>query len=313
MLEPAFMPVKNGRTATSANIPLGYEERVMPPNHAPRQNRGVAGDSSRRAIRSPGQWLLAPAKGRFAFTVIELLVVVGIMGVLIGLVTPAIIGLKGASNATKAAYDVAGAVENARAYAMANNTYVWVGFFEEDASKAPGIAGIGRIVISVVASTDGTGVFSTGVTAVDSARLIQVNAPMTIENVHLKTASSGDADFPVGTGNGDSFDTRPAVNVTGGLAQIGDTTPPSSITPFPFPTGSASPQYTFTKVIQFNPRGEAAVTSVKAPATAFQSRPIVEIGLQSTHGSTPDPKNRNVAAIQISGLVGNVKIYRRQL
>jgi len=53
-----------------------------------------------------------------------------------------------------------GLLEQARSYAMANHTYVWVGFEEVDASKNPSVnpqtIGTGRIAIAIVASRDGT-------------------------------------------------------------------------------------------------------------------------------------------------------------
>jgi hypothetical protein len=56
---------------------------------------------------------------------------------------------------TSAAYTIKGALDTARTYAKANNTYTWVGFFEEDISSAtPGTAGTGRLVMSIVASKD---------------------------------------------------------------------------------------------------------------------------------------------------------------
>jgi hypothetical protein len=38
---------------------------------------------------------------------------------------------------TSAAYAIKGVLEQGRTYAMANNTYTWVGFYEEDGSKPP--------------------------------------------------------------------------------------------------------------------------------------------------------------------------------
>lgn len=244
-----------------------------------------------------------------AFSLLELLVVMAIMVVMMALMAPAFIQIKGAGDVTKAAYDVAGVLENARAYATANNTYVWVGFFEEDQSKTDRTAGVGRIVLSVVASKDGTVIY-TASAAIDPTRLVQINKPVKIDNVHLKTAG---ATFPIGTGTGTTFDTRPAVDATDGTAQIGDTSPPDSQTPFQYPVGSPAPtaQYTFKKAIQFSPRGEASVTSFKAPATKYQPRAIVEIGLQPTHGNAVDVNSKNVVAVQVTGIVSNVKIYRR--
>ncbi len=50
-------------------------------------------------------------------------------------------------------------VEQARAYAMANNTYVFVGVVETDGSQpasGPQSTGIGRVAIQAFAALDGT-------------------------------------------------------------------------------------------------------------------------------------------------------------
>ncbi len=91
------------------------------------------------------------------FTLIELMVVIGIIVVLMVLLVPAFKGMKSAGDVTSAAYTVKGVLDQARTYAMTNNTYAWVGFFEEDInSTTPAVAGNGRLVLSVVASKDGT-------------------------------------------------------------------------------------------------------------------------------------------------------------
>src|SRR5438105_1894415 len=91
------------------------------------------------------------------FTLIELMVVIAIMVLVATFIAPAVTSLKGAGDVTSAAYTIKGVLDQARTYAKANNTYAWVGFFEEDvASTTPGTAGVGRLVMSVVASKDGT-------------------------------------------------------------------------------------------------------------------------------------------------------------
>src|SRR6266567_9104384 len=94
---------------------------------------------------------------RRAFTLIEMLVVMAIIALLMVLVAPAFTNLKSAGDVTGAASTVKGILDQARTYAKANNTYTWVGFYEENvASTTPGTVGVGRLVMSVVASTDGT-------------------------------------------------------------------------------------------------------------------------------------------------------------
>src|SRR5206468_10367282 len=98
------------------------------------------------------------------FTLLELLIVVGIIGLLLVLIAPAFTTIKGGSDVTSAAYTIKGVLDTARTYAKANNTYTWVGFYEEDVSQpSPVQAGdprctgcVGRLVMSIVASKDGT-------------------------------------------------------------------------------------------------------------------------------------------------------------
>ena len=248
---------------------------------------------------------------RAGFTLIELLVVVGIIGLLLVLIAPAFKYIKGGTDVTSAAYTIQGVLDTARTYAKANNTYTWVGFFEENApdpSATPANFGIGRIVMSIVASKDGTMLYTTPLGssfALDAApnqtALIQVGKLTKADNVHLKT-------FAAGLGTGDTFDTRPAPTPT---ARIGDTTPATPYLSFGYPVGSLSPQYTFTKMIQFSPRGEGVVDNSNYFASGASLAPISEIGVQPTHGTTVDTNSTNLVAIQFTGFGGNVSIYRR--
>src|SRR5205823_11186004 len=145
----------------------------------------------------------------------------------------------------------------ARTYAMANNTYTWVGFYEEDVSSTtPASPGSGRLVMSIVASKDGTIPNDPGSPSqISATKLIQVGKLTKIDNVHLWTHT----DTPSGTGS--TFGTRP--NVASAYC-IGNSSPPgSSATPFQYPVGNPapSPQYTFLKALQFSPRGEVRVNN----------------------------------------------------
>src|SRR5437660_7716583 len=138
------------------------------------------------------------------FTLVELLIVVGIIAVLLVLIAPAFTSLKGGTDVTSAAYTIKGVLDTARTYAKANNTYTWVGFYEEDVSSGtPGTAGTGRLVMSVVASKDGTNVYGSGTVVIDPTKLLQVGKLIKIDNIHLPL-------FALGTGMGDTFDARPS-------------------------------------------------------------------------------------------------------
>ena len=243
--------------------------------------------------------LLAKAFGvaqqRRAFTLLEMLIVMGIIAILMVLVAPAFTSLKSAGDVTGAAYMVKGVLDTARTYAKANNTYTWVGFFEEDVSlTTPGSAGVGRLVMSIVASKDGTNVASSSGT-IAPTKLIQIGKLTKIDNVHLAT------NLPAGSGASPSstFGTRPPV---ASAYCLGDTA--NSTTPFQYPAGSP---YMFQKAVQFSPAGEALINN---NSNSLQT--AAEIGLEPTHGNAiPGSLPANVVAIQLGGVGGGVIIYRK--
>jgi type II secretory pathway pseudopilin PulG len=261
------------------------------------------------------------------FTLIELLVVIGVMILLTALLTPAFTNLRNAGDVTSTAYTIKGVLEQARTYAMANNTYTWVGFYEENESQAstnPPTPGVGRLVMSVVASKDGTNVYGSNTGTIDPTKLSSITKLVKIDNVHLPL-------FQIGSGTGDAFDTRPALQddpapVHYNYSRFGElnsatpnTAPYTTPYNFQYPVGNPAPtaQYIFSRLLQCNPRGEFRVNG-----DSYDVRRIVEIGLIQTRGATvPTPisgagtstatYSGNVAALQISGFAGQVKIYRR--
>jgi prepilin-type N-terminal cleavage/methylation domain-containing protein len=231
-----------------------------------------------------------------AFTLIELLVVMGIIALLMVLVAPAFTTIKSAGDVTSAAYTVKGVLDMARTYAKANNTYTWVGFYEENvASTTPGTAGVGRLVMSIVASKDGTNIYGSSSGPIDPTRLTQVGKLTKIDNVHLWTHT----DSPSGVGS--TFDTRPNVAST---YCIGNSSPTNSTTPFQYPVGSP---YTFSKMIEFSAGGEARINN---NSNTLQT--AAEIALEPTHGAAvPASIPTNVVAIQFGGLGADVIVYRK--
>src|SRR5262249_2713961 len=186
------------------------------------------------------------------FTLFELIIVMGIIAVLMVLIAPAFTTIKSGTDVTSAAYTIKSVLDTARTYAKANNTYTWVGFCEENVSSTTsGCGGIGRIVMSIVASKDGTNVAAGG--QILSTNLIQVGKLSKIDNTHLTTFT--DSTSKRGTPPGTTFDYRPLVTVGGTQYTIGDTNntiPPDTGPLFQFP--GTSP-YAFPKAIQFSSGG----------------------------------------------------------
>jgi prepilin-type N-terminal cleavage/methylation domain-containing protein len=251
---------------------------------------------------------------RAGFTLLELLIVIGIIAVLMVLLVPAFTNIKSAGDVTSAAYTIKGVLDTARTYAKGNNTYVWVGFFEEDGSipsaSPTATPGNGRVVISTVASKDGTEVYTSPITSppVDmdpnGTKLSQIGKLVKLDHVHLRTFSNG-------TGAGDTFPARPSPSPSGSSdnAKIGDTSPDSSLRYFHYPaTGTEeAAQYKFRKMIQFSPRGEC-----RPQNDNYEMRTVIEVGVQPIHGTVaPALDDPNNCAIQLTGFDGNVRIYRR--
>src|SRR5438132_11758725 len=265
------------------------------------------------------------------------MVVIAIMVVVAAFVAPAFTNLKTAGDVTSAAYTIKGVLEQARTYAMANNTYTWVGFYEENvanpASPNSDTPKVGRVVISIVASKDGTIIYDPNATGtnnlIDPTKLTQVTKLAKVDNLHLPL-------FAAGTGTGETFDKRPILQfdpfgVGYNASRFGELNAPAPNTapydttnsgntkfPFQYPVGTPAPtaQYTFRKTLQFSPTGECRINST------YDVRTVIEIGLLQTHGTaTPVPSSGagtstvtfsgNVAAIQVTGVGGDVKIYRR--
>ena len=276
------------RVASGQRCSGGCVSRIF---RSPQRERASA---TRRAVALP----------EGGFTLIELLVVMGIIALLMVLIAPAFTTIKSGTDVTSAANTIKGTLDTARTYAMTNSTYTWVGFFEENVSNpsSPNLdtPAVGRVIMSIVASKDGTNIYGSGSGEIDPTKLIQVGKLTKIENVHLWTHT----DTPSGTGS--TFDTRPIV---ASAYCIGNSTPANSTTPFRYPVGSPEPaaQYTFTKMIEFSAGGEARINnSTNSPQTA------AEIALEPTHGSVaPTSPPSNVVAVQITGFAGDVKIYRK--
>jgi hypothetical protein len=274
---------------------------------------------------------------------LELLVVIGVMAAMMALAIPAFNAIGNSANLTKSAYDLEGVLDEARTYAMANNTFVWVGVLEEDASKptpstpvtnssSPG----GRVILSVVASKDGTrysdvqvdgahppafGMESPSASpALNQVQLVQVNKIVQLNGIHLGTLNQAPASGPA------AHPTRPSVAAA---YQVGDptfaqhsngtggtVTNPTTFT-YPITRNQTIPpnlQYTFSKIIEFDPRGEAS----KIDENTFSGpgpQPAIEFGIQPTHGNAVDPRYTGAsatyaaAAVQIEGISGKVRIF----
>ena len=248
-----------------------------------------------------------------------MLVVMGIILILLALLVPAFNGIGRGSDFTTATGGIANTLEQARAYAMANNTYVYVGINEFDVTevssvtpRSTGTGKTGQIVVSAVAARDGTrGYDATNQAAASWSSYYQKGAPFlavdklhVYNNVHLVDLESAGGTVPA-TG-------RMARSSVPDSTRIGNVAC-LSLTPFSWPLGNVPDggQYAFSNVIQFDPQGVARIQIGDTDAIATG----IEIGLQPTHGNVVPalPADQNVgnqAAVTVDCMTGAVRIYR---
>lgn len=238
------------------------------------------------------------------FTLVELLVVIGIMGLLLALSAPIWSSLTGSSSITKSSSDIQGILEQARSYSLANNTYTYVGIWEVDVMRAQQGGsnlpqGIGRVALGVVASPSGLKPFSSGATlsptTISSANAVPLSKLAFFDNLHI----TGDLT--------NSF--------SGGLNRMPSDLVITSNTPttlgFQWPLTATATQYpnSFVKVIEFSPQGCARFQTNTAYDSSLQN--YLELELVPSRGNSIAPSDaKNSAIIQINGITGAVRVYR---
>jgi prepilin-type N-terminal cleavage/methylation domain-containing protein len=285
--------------------------------------------TSRRAValregwlREGGFTLLKQRERASGFTLLELLIVVGIIGLLLVLIAPAFTYIKGGTDFTNSVYGIEGVLENGRTYAKANRTYVFVGFAEVDSSVdpsvSPQVAGYGRVAVAVVASKDGTRHFQYATSGQGSdwtasysngANLFAVGKLQRYENLHFLV------DFPSWTPTNHPTSPMARYQPSGAPYSVGgDWSGITPATPFSWPLGSllGNGQYNFTRVIYFDPTGIARIATSTNEDSISR---VMEIDLQPTHGTvTPTPPSNqdvgNHAVIQLGTTDGAVRVYR---
>jgi prepilin-type N-terminal cleavage/methylation domain-containing protein len=236
-----------------------------------------------------GRSRIANHSVRAGFTLLELLIVVGIIGLLLVLIAPAFTTIKGGTDVTSAAYTIKGVLETARTYAKANNTYTWVGFAGSIGSPVTG--SVALVAVASKNGTDlGTGVNQTGNRVDITTGVIPIGKVIRLDNAHI-----GDTGTP--TNNGTDFESRASVASYYRISGAG-------VSDYYF----IEQETQFDRWIRFSPRGEAVVKGGDTQITQY-----AEVGLLPTHGTTlaASPASGNLVAIQISGFGGDVRIYRR--
>lgn len=210
------------------------------------------------------------------FTLLELLVVIGIIALLSSLAGPAISSISKGSQMNQAVAEVGGLLEEARQYAVAKNTYVWVAFDDS------GSVDEDQVRIAVLASKNGTdlAVWGTDDTTGAGAQTMLLNRVRTFSQVKLSGAGALGAgqiaDLPPAANSGDLGGAAFKLLLPGGVQGL------------------------FSKAVLFTPAGEA-----RNGATLIGA---IDFGLQPSRSRVAVAGN--VAVVRVNGLTGQHAIFR---
>lgn len=184
--------------------------------------------------------------GQRGFSLTELLVVIAIMTLLVVASVPAINALSGSGRVNQTVAEVSGMLEQARQYAVAQSTYVYVAFYTDDTAE--------KICVAILGSKDGTEPASLNDTVPSTtAKVDLLSRVRTFERVTLPdTVDVPAPNLPSG-GTIDHFNTSASFSIK-----------------VPWQSSAVS----FKKVIIFTPTGQARNGSTPIEALDFGLQPV---------------------------------------
>ena len=209
------------------------------------------------------------------FSLLELLVVIGLVALLSVMAVPAWNSMTGGSRFSQAAYDVSSLLELARSEAVSRKTYVWVGF------QPMTNEGNLEIRMAAVASRDGSATNTTAANLQGLTRVLRV--PQAELSRWADLGSRTRALF----GNQSS---SVATNSAGLKFSIG-------------------PQNFTGRSITFTPKGEALLQGAATLDDGYV--PYIDVSLRRTKG-TSVMTNSDDAAVIVEGGTGSVRLIRIQ-
>jgi prepilin-type N-terminal cleavage/methylation domain-containing protein len=244
------------------------------------------------------------------FSLIELLVVMAIMAVLTAVTLPSIEGLNSSGKFNQSISEIAGILEQARSYAVGQNTYVWVAFYPLDSSQLTGsqqdMSG-NHLIVATYASNDGT----------DPIKW-NGGAPYTIPYTSPTTGTVISPIFKLRNltqllmapgGSGQSYLTFNNGILPG--AMTGSVASPAANVTFQCPlpgTGVTLGQQPVPNgdqecyLVEYTPLGDAQVAPGFSNVIRMDCQPMKAKGIVDNH---------NIASLGINGLTGLTTVYRQ--
>lgn len=227
------------------------------------------------------------------FTLIELVVVLGIIIMILGFATPGIIGIMRGKKVEQGVAAVIDILERTRVEAMTKNTYIWVGMANLPDTQTP--SGVNELWLISFKSKNGE-------------KRLSETAESLIPNSSLRRVE-GVAMFPQ--------DKLPDVIVKKCPASAKDplTQTPSKIS-FKWTISNSMSTVEFNRLILFTPRGETLLETGETIMPPPEGYILISLG-RSTRGDVSAVKTmgtstgeKDMAAVMISGLTGRISTMR---
>lgn len=220
---------------------------------------------------------------RKAFSLLELLSVVALIGLLATLAGPAMSSMAKGGSINNSLIELSGLLSQARQYAVAQNTCVWVAFHPQVSTE-----GSSQVAVAVLASNSGqddVGWADSG--NVPNNEVVLLTKPRILSDLQLEEAGNiTDANIP-------SLVNHPKTGADNALAK--------NTAVFHLRLPGTAQSVAFNRVMKFLPDGQVRVAA--APID------VVELGIRPMRGNST-PEESNVAVLRINGLTGQTSIFR---
>jgi prepilin-type N-terminal cleavage/methylation domain-containing protein len=246
------------------------------------------------------------APGRRGFTLIELLTVIVIMLTVSALSITAVHGLFSSTGYDGSLSRIVGILEQARSYAVAQDTYVWVAFYPLDPSKLPGNQDSSgdQLYVGVFASSSGSNPLSWGNSSPCSipytdqstgAIIFQVSKIQFFKQIRIWPQGGNDGAYYNIASLPSSFLPTPAASTP--IFSVQTPTAVLSAQPVPAATGDSA-----IAVVAFTPTGSAVAGPSLSSSIGIDFQPMKSSSVADT---------ANLATIRINGLTGLPSLYRQ--
>jgi prepilin-type N-terminal cleavage/methylation domain-containing protein len=211
---------------------------------------------------------------RAGFSLVEVMCVLAVISIMVSFTWPSVVGMVSGNRLTNNAYQLSGIVQQAREIAVAQHTYVWVGFYSSASA-----AGAPSVTVATLAGNSGLA------SDLQNNNYTLASKPVTLNNVKLAAASSYTS-LP-GIDSPDNTD----VGSQGYTYKLS------------VPGNSSA---TFADFIAFGPDGQASL-----PQTSSGSLQLVQCIGVGLIGAPASSLHASTVAIQVRGLSGQVSVYQQ--